>query len=46
MRTTLAALVLLSLCRAGAAGEISSEYTDLEAEKDCAVFSAAGEGAA
>ncbi len=44
MRTTLAAVALTAFCQTGAAGEISSEYTNLDAGKDCAVFAAAGEG--
>jgi hypothetical protein len=37
-------LVFFSLCQTARAGEISSVYTELDAEKDCTVFAAAGEG--
>ena len=44
MRETLAALFLVSLCQGVEAGAISSEYTDIDRDRDCAVFSAAAEG--
>jgi hypothetical protein len=44
MQKFVAALVLATLGHAAAAGEISSEYTDLDMGKDCAVFAAAAEG--
>ena len=43
-RLGLAALVLAGLCHAAAAGEISSAYTDIDAEKDCTTFASAAEG--
>jgi hypothetical protein len=39
-----AALALACLSHAATAGEISSAYTDLDAEKDCTVFASAEEG--
>ncbi len=42
-RLGLAALFLAGLCHA-AAGEISSAYTDIDAEKDCTTFASAAEG--
>jgi hypothetical protein len=43
-RLGLAALVLAGLCHPAAAGEISSAYTDIDAEKDCTTFASAAEG--
>jgi hypothetical protein len=43
-RLGLAALVLAGLCHAAAAGEISSAYTDIDAENDCTTFASATEG--
>ena len=43
-RLGLAALVLAGLCHAAAAGEISSAYTDIDAENDCTTFASAAEG--
>ena len=42
MRVLLAALLVLAAAKAGAQ-EIASAYTDLDAERDCSVFAAAGE---
>ena len=39
-----ATLALIGLCRAATAGEISSAYTDLDAERDCTTFASAGDG--
>jgi hypothetical protein len=39
----IAAFILASLCRAAAAGEISSGYTDIDTERDCATFASADE---
>lgn len=44
MRKTLAALFGISLCQASAAGVISSEYTDIDRDRDCTIFAAAAEG--
>ncbi len=44
MKKILSVLALAGFCHAAAAGEISSAYSDLDAEKDCAVFASAGEG--
>ncbi len=44
MKSFVAALLVASACHAAAAGEISSAYTDLNAEKDCTTFAAAAEG--
>lgn len=43
-RAGIAAVLLAGLCRAAAAGEISSAYTDIDAKKDCATFASAAEG--
>lgn len=43
-RSGFAALVFAGFCSAATAGEISSAYTDLDAEKDCAIFASAEEG--
>lgn len=43
-RAGIAAFVLASFCHAAAAGEISSAYTDIDAEKDCTTFASAEEG--
>jgi hypothetical protein len=40
----IAAVLLAGFCHAAAAGEISSAYTDIDAEKDCTTFASAGEG--
>jgi hypothetical protein len=37
-------LAFFSLCPTAGAGEISSVYTDLDAQKSCTTFAAAGEG--
>ena len=44
MKRILSALALSALCQPAAAGEISSAYSDLNAEKDCTVFASAEEG--
>jgi len=43
-RTLFATLALFAHCHVAAAGEISSAYTDIDAEKTCSVFSANEEG--
>ena len=43
-RLGFAALALAGLCHQATAGEISSAYTDLDAEKDCTTFASAEEG--
>jgi hypothetical protein len=43
-RTVFSALILAACCHAAAAGEISSAYTDIDAEKTCSVFSANEDG--
>lgn len=42
--THCAAFAFLACCHAAVAGEISSAYTDIDAEKTCSVFSAGEEG--
>jgi hypothetical protein len=43
-RAGIAAVLLAGLCRTASAGEISSAYTDLDAEKDCTTFASAEDG--
>ena len=43
MKSILSVLALAGFCHTAAAGEISSAYSDLDADKDCAVFASAGE---
>jgi hypothetical protein len=43
-RTLWATFAVLACCHVVAAGEISSAYTDIDAEKTCSVFSANEEG--
>ena len=43
-RTAIAAFMLAGLCHASAAGEVTSEYSDLDPQKGCAVFAAAAAG--
>lgn len=43
-RAGIVAVILASLCHAAAAGEISSAYTDIDAEKSCSTFSINEEG--
>ncbi len=44
MKTIVCGLAFFSLCQTAWGGEISSVYTELDADEDCTVFAAAGEG--
>ncbi|PLP56769.1 hypothetical protein CYK37_23440 [Mesorhizobium loti] len=44
MRSALTILVLAGFCQGVSAGEITSVYTDLVAEKDCLTYAKAGDG--
>ena len=43
-RAGIAAMVVAGLCQVAAAGEISSAYTDIDADKTCSIFSTNEEG--